>query len=530
MNGRFGFAALLAVIGASIVFGMVLGGRLNAPEAAFAAKPAGALFDASARAVEPPAGAAGVDFSEIAEHAIPAVVRITSTIESGRGGPGGDDDEVAPEDLFRYFFGPNDPHHRMDRRAPRERVESGGSGFIVSGDGYILTNNHVVAEATKVVVTLESGDKLDATVVGKDSTIDLALLKVDAKGRKLPTLVLGDSDALRPGNWVVAIGNPLELYSTVTVGVVSATRRRVAIGDTIPGIANFIQTDAAINFGNSGGPLLNIKGEVVGINTAILRGDTMNRPLIEGIGFALPINEARLAAEQLRDGGAVKRGYLGIAMSSSGVNDAARRYLDLPDANGVVVAGVQPDGPSAKAGLKKDDVIRRVNGAKIADNQDLLARVAALRPGDTAVLEVWRDAKTTEIRVILDARPTERADANGPSRRRGPQDEQETDESEALGIKVEALTPSWRGRLQLSDASSGVVVVAVDPSSQAAENDSLRAGRLIVAVNGAPVRSLRDWTAATGAIKPGGAVKLELALNEGTEPVFLVAPEPEAAR
>jgi serine protease Do len=276
-----------------------------------------------------PGGAAilGPDFSSIADSTLPAVVGVQNTsVNKNADADSGDDDpgngqQPFDDPMFRFF-------HRAPRNPQSERHVSSGSGFIITDDGYILTNNHVVEGATKLQVTLDTGDKYDAEVIGTDPMIDLGLIKIDAKGKKLPVLPLGDSDSLKVGQWVMAIGNPFTLERTVTVGVVSGKKRQVGIGPTVPGLANFIQTDAAINFGNSGGPLIDGQGRVVGINTAIQRGE-----LAEGIGFAIPINAARKAAEELRAGGSVKRGYLGISMNSTGINDKAKAYYKLPDNN-----------------------------------------------------------------------------------------------------------------------------------------------------------------------------------------------------
>src|SRR4030095_15027372 len=285
-----------------------------------------------------------------------------------------------------FFFGPpgeRDRSQGFPRPSPR-RV-SAGSGFIITDDGYILTNNHVVQGAKKLQVTLDSGENFETTVVGTDPMIDLGLIKIDAKGKKLPTLPLGDSDSLKIGHWVMAIGNPLGLERTVTVGIVSGKKRQVDIGNTVPGLANFIQTDAAINFGNSGGPLIDGQGRVVGISTAIQRGE-----MAEGIGFAIPINEARKAAEELRAGGSVKRGYLGISMNTVGITDKARAYYTRQDNNGAIVAGVTAKGPAADAGLQKNDLIRKIDGHTVKDNQDLLGMIASRKPGETVKLEIVR--------------------------------------------------------------------------------------------------------------------------------------------
>jgi serine protease Do len=541
MKTRYTFAAVLAVMGVSIVFGMVLGGWLNAPPTALAAP---ALSSGAFPVAASPAGApaTAADWADIAERSIPAVVSVTNTSvrkandESDAEGEGG-----GPMDdpFYRFFFGPEGDDERGDespaprRRGPQppqrpQRNVSGGSGFIVAKDGFIMTNHHVVENATKLVVTLDDGSKFDAKVIGTDPLLDLALIKVDA-GRELPTLPLGDSDKLRVGQWVMAIGNPLEFERTVTVGVVSGLKRQVLIGRTIPGIANFIQTDAAINFGNSGGPLLDAQGRVVGINTAIVRGGFQS-PMVEGIGFAVAINEARLAAEQLRDGGRVERGYLGITMNQQGVTDAARAYYDLPDSNGVLIEGVAEGGPADKAGLQKDDVIRKINGKAVRNNQDLLSRVASIRPGETTTLEVWRDGKSREVRVTLASRPENPVASLAPRPGQGSPDaeaeEQEVREASGLGLKVAAISTRTRQRLQLADDFVGVLIQEVDPDSSAAEVDAIVHGRILTGINGKRIASPREFRESLAGLKPGAAVKLELYRGDGTnETVFITVPE-----
>jgi serine protease Do len=269
--------------------------------------------------------------------------------------PDAEENDESPDDpLRRFFFGPGDPrdrrsHPQIDPRQfqPQRRV-SAGSGFIITSDGYILTNNHVVEGATKIQVTLDTGEKYDAEVIGTDPMIDLGLIKISPKGKKLPVLPLGDSDSLKIGQWVMAIGNPFSLERTVTVGVVSGKKRQVGIGTTVPGLANFIQTDAAINFGNSGGPLIDGQGRVVGIST----GDPAGR---NGRGDRLRDSDQRSSQGRgrARAGGSVKRGYLGISMNTVGITDKARAYYKLPDNNGVIVAGVTAKGPAADAGSRR---------------------------------------------------------------------------------------------------------------------------------------------------------------------------------
>ena len=337
-NKGIGFVSLLAVIGVSIVFGMLIGGRLNAPQTMFAAETESQPAAASISSGRAPV----VDFADDLEASLPDVVSITSRFEDERSQAPNRPQNL--EEFWRWF---SDPEHLDPQQGPRQRPRprlGGGSGFIISPDGYILTNTHVVDEAVQVMVGLQDGSELEAEIVGSDPSIDLALLKVDNGGEELPTLPLGDSERMRVGEWVIAIGSPLIYEQTVTVGVLSAKKRRLPIGSTDRGgLVTFLQTDAAINFGNSGGPLLGSNGEVVGINMAIARSG-----MAEGIGFALPINQARAVIEQLKERGYVKRGYLGISMSTTGIDDHARDYLGLPDNNGVVVEHLTQGGPAAE--------------------------------------------------------------------------------------------------------------------------------------------------------------------------------------
>jgi serine protease Do len=516
MRGRYGFAAMLAVVGFSIVLGMVLGGRFDAPPSAVAARSGeGALHvtrDAAPAPVPP------IDFSEIVARSIPAVVSVNNTrIETPPSGSHSDD-------IFRFFFGePDDPDQRQ--RVPRRGVSS-GSGFLITPDGYILTNNHVVEGATKLEVTLDDGSRFTAEVIGTDPIIDLALVKIDAGDRVLPTLPLGDSDALRVGEWVIAIGNPLELEHTVTVGVVSAKGRSVNIGSTIGPLARFIQTDAAINFGNSGGPLLDARGRVVGINSAILRnGGPFNSPLIEGIGFALPINAAWDAAQQIRESGGVKRGYLGVTMNTEPIDDRAREYYGLPDTKGVLIKGVTPGGPADKGGVKPGDIIRKVDGEFVVDNEDLLVKVAGKRPGEKVRLEIFRNGKTVKTEVILAVRPADPT-AGGPID--VPDAEPDAEEPISFGFRVGAIDERMRRHTGADDTVRGVMIVEVDPESDAAEQ-GLVPGLIIQSVNDRQVPDLPAWRAATREIDPGAVVKLDLWLpGDTTRSVFVRVPKRSA--
>ncbi len=518
MNRKLGYAALLAVVGVSIVFGMILGGRLNAPQVMFAAR------DVPARAVEevdqPAAATATTGFADIVDGAIPAVVGVisTSVAKTTQGNP---HDMFRDDPFFRFFFGPPDRRNNGTPRGQRQepKIQSGGSGFIVSRDGYILTNNHVVEDATKVDVYLKDGSKHTAQVVGTDPNIDLALLKIDAKGDPLPTLALGDSDKLRVGQWVIAIGNPFQLSETVTVGVVSAKNRQFQIGDADASLSSFIQTDAAINLGNSGGPLIDASGRVVGINTAIRRGEGA-----EGIGFALPINQAKSAMEQLRATGKVRRGYLGIQMTD--VTDNVRDYNGLPDRDGVLVQSVTEGGPSAKAEIAQGDIIRKLDGVAVKDGRDLVSRIAARKPGDRVELELIREGKPRTVSVALAVRP----DANQleESRQGGGEEQPEGEEqggptAEALGFRVERLTPGVRQELELPGSVQGVVVTDVDPGSDAAD-EGIQMGLVITAVGDKPIRGLEDWRQAVKGLKPGSVVKLRVQQGEQSALRFLKVP------
>jgi serine protease Do len=525
-------AALFGVVAVSIVFGMIVGGRLNAPAIMHAASPAAmGAFPAATKA--PERTVALPDFSEIAQDALPAVVGVqnTSFDKSGGGGEGDDGEGESPDDpLFRFFFGyPNGQSPRAHpqlspRQQPQRRVSS-GSGFIITPDGYILTNNHVVEGATRLQVTLDTGEKYSATVVGTDPMIDLGLIKIDPKGKKLQTLPLGDSDALKVGQWVMAIGNPFELERTVTVGVVSGKRRQVGNGNTIPGLANFIQTDAAINFGNSGGPLIDGQGRVVGINTMIQRGE-----LAEGIGFAIPINEARRAAEELRAGGSVKRGYLGIAMNPTGIDDNAKKYYKLPDNNGVIVADVTPKGPAAVAGLHPGDVIRKIDGNSVKDNQDLLAMIASRKPGESVRLDVLRRGEMTKIDVKLASRPVTFGSGEDENETK-PDDESTTPSSaEGLGIKVQAIPQFVRSQLKMEAEAPGVLIASVDPESDAAEQ-GLTQREIVTAVDDKKISTVGEWNRIVNALKPGDTVKLDVtqfldrAGTQRNEIIFLTVPQ-----
>lgn len=496
-----GFGALLAVIAASIVFGMIVGGQLNAPQVASAATAAGSL-ELLPPSTEPSIHA---DFSQIVENALPAVVSVHS-VQARQERDGRQRMPLIPREWpFRQFGLPLEPQEPDPRNRNSPPIEGEGSGFIIDPDGYVLTNNHVVENSDKVMVRLAAGKEYPATVVGTDPSIDLALLKIDVPGSRLPTLPLGDSNTARVGEWVIAIGNPLGVDQTVTVGVISGKERRLQIGSTDQGVVSFIQTDAAINFGNSGGPLLDARGNVIGINTAIRRVN-----FAEGIGFALPISQVKSVVEQLKSQGFVRRGFIGITMNPEGIDEVARDYYGLPDTRGVIVSELRPpDGPAAQAGVKPGDVIRKVDDEAVADNLSLISKIASRKPGDRVRLEVFRQGKTLRLEATLADRNAElQADAGAPSDRRAPVVPEGPSESTGLGLTVEDLDVTSRDQLGLADSQRGVLITDVEPGSDASRR--VQADMIVTAINDRPIAGVADWNRVLGELRPGAAVKLTL--------------------
>jgi serine protease Do len=433
-------------------------------------------------------------FAATAKAAMPAVVsiKIEKVITRQTPGLGDANDANSPfgEDFLRKFFGGALPQQRSQRYLERGQ----GSGFIISRDGYILTNNHVVGNVDRMTVTLQDGRTFtDAKVVGTDPGTEVALIKIE--GDNFPVLQMGDSDRLEVGNMVMAIGNPFGLTETVTVGVVSAVRRS-NVG--IAAYENFIQTDAAINPGNSGGPLIDLNTRVIGINTAIVSesGGYM------GIGFAIPINMARTVAEQLRRTGKVLRGYLGLY--GQDVTPEIAQSLGLKEPQGIIVAQVEKGSPSAEAGLQPGDVILEMNGKPIGTYDVFRNAIAALRPGSTVQLQVSRGGKTSERTVTLGERPAEPSQA-----RQAPQTpEQQTpaETKQALGLEVQNLTRSLAQRFGYQPGE-GVIVTSVTPEGRA-DTAGIRPGDLIVSVNQQPVPSIDQFATAVRAARKGGRALL----------------------
>lgn len=401
-------------------------------------------------------------FAQVAESSAKAVVYI-ETERVVKGAPPFHPFDFFGDEFFRRFFSP-----------PRFRQRGAGSGFIISKDGYIVTNNHVIEGAQKITVKLLDGRVFKGKVVGTDPFSDVALIKIE--GDNLPTLPLGNSDLIRVGEWVIAIGNPFGLTHTVTVGVISA-KGRSGIG--ITDIEDFIQTDAAINPGNSGGPLLNLKGEVIGVNTAIFTqsGGYM------GIGFAIPINIVKAVVEQLKTKGKVERGWLGVVIQD--LTPTLSKELGIKAEEGVLITEVIPDSPAAKAGLKEKDVILKINGKPVKSASELRSQILILKPGTQVELEILRGSEKKIVRVTLEAPKkgflTSKAE------------QQKLEELlQEYGFAISDITPQIARTFRLPPNARGVVITEVFPDTPA-EFAGLRPGMLIDEVNGKPVKNSAEF-------------------------------------
>lgn len=418
-------------------------------------------------------------FSDLAELVSPAVVNIrTVKIIKGGGrvfqhfsrGPSGKDDPM--QNFFDRFFGQG-PQRDFKQR-------SLGSGFIIDKEGYIVTNNHVVENADKIKVILEDEKEFDAEIIGRDANTDIALIKIKS-GRNLPVAKLGDSDALKVGQWVVAIGNPFGLDHTVTAGIVSAKGRVIGAGP----YDDFIQTDASINPGNSGGPLINMQGEVIGINTAIVASG-------QGIGFAIPINLAKGIIDQLKKKGAVTRGWLGVGIQD--LKGELSEYYGVKDGNGVLVTEVFPGDPADEAGIKPKDIILEVNGGKVKSSRELTGMIAATGVGETVKIKVLRDGQKKIFKITIAKREDTKISSRGT--RRESEDE--------LGISVSNLTPEMARRFSITETGA-VIVTGIEPESKG-EQAGLMVGDLIKEVNHQTIKTVKDYNTAISKVKTGASV------------------------
>jgi serine protease Do len=404
-------------------------------------------------------------FADLAEKLKPAVVNIstTKTIRTGRGG-GRSPFGGSPFD--RYFWG-DDFFERFFGDIPQKEFKqrSLGSGFIISPDGYIFTNNHVVEQADKILVKLSTGKEYEAKIIGKDAKTDLALIKIKP-GENLPVIDIGDSDKLRVGDWVIAIGNPFGLEQTVTAGIVSAKGRVIGAGP----YDNFIQTDASINPGNSGGPLFNMEGKVVGINTAIVAQG-------QGIGFAIPINMAKVILPDLKSKGKVTRGWLGVSVQD--ITEDIAKNLKLKDINGALISDIFKGDPADRAGLKTGDIIIEVNGKKIKDSHELLITIATFHVGDRVEVKVLRDAQEKIFHVIV------------AERKGQPEVASAKEAIENFGMTVQDITPEIAQYLGIA-SKNGVIVVDVKDGSPADEK-GIQPQDIILQVNKVKVSSVKDY-------------------------------------
>jgi serine protease Do len=462
--GKSHFLTLGGVAIASILAGMLIASRLDWTSPTDAA-PGAEKGKAAEAAVA--AGPGSNLFVDIAKRDTPSVVNISTTqfikqrqpFNRRRRQPSPFDDFFGQDDFWERFFG------EMPERDLKQ--QSLGSGFIVDKEGYILTNNHVVAKADDIKVTLSDGRSYDAEVKGTDPKTDIALIKIDAENH-LPVAALGDSDALEVGEWVMAIGNPFGLKHTVTVGVVSAKGRTIGAGP----YDDFIQTDASINPGNSGGPLINMKGEVIGINSAIIG---------QGIGFAIPVNLARNIMDQLKEKGAVTRGWLGVQIQT--VTPELAESLGLDEAKGALIAGIFRGDPADEAGIEVGDVVVEFDGAPVKSDRDLVSRVGNSIVGSTVKVRVVRNGKEMSIDVKLAKRADdeEQIAAGGDS---------DPIQPFKLGITTQDLTVELAERMRLGEAK-GVLVTEVESGSPA-DRAGIRRGDIITEVNRQEVEKIKD--------------------------------------
>lgn len=437
-------------------------------------------------------------FADLVERVKPAVVNIstTSTVK-------------VPGNPFKYFFGPgeegfDDFWKRFFGDVPDREMKqrSLGSGFIIDKDGYIVTNNHVVAEAQEIKVKLADGREFDAKVIGRDEKTDLALMRISSPTKNLPFLTLGDSEKVRVGDWVLTIGNPFGLEHTVTQGIISATGRVIGAGP----YDNFLQTDAPINPGNSGGPLINLKGEVIGINSAIVAGG-------QGIGFAIPITMVKRIVPQLREKGRVVRGWIGVTVQA--VTPEMANALGLKDREGALVGDLAEQGPAETGGIRRGDVILSFDGKRIKTVADLPVLVADTPVGKTVPVKALRGGKELDVKLTVRELKDERAGTKAAPAKAAPA-------KASLGIRVTNITPQAQRDFGVKD-KVGVVVVEVQPDSSA-DNAGIQAGDVVRQVNRKPVSDVKDYEAVMkGAEKGKPAVFL---INRGGQTLYVTVTVP----
>ena len=493
---RFPYWVLVIVAIALVVGGLLRKGIVHVPGYSVHAAPQVSVHFANETS---PASLADFrnGFSSVIDPALPAVVNVSSTkIVKEQPIP-----NVFQDPFFQQFFGGQ--FGPQQQRPETEREHSLGSGVIVNPDGYILTNNHVIAGASDIEVFTRDRKQYRARVIGTDPRTDVAVIKIDASG--LPTLSFADSSKLKVGDIVFAIGDPFGIGETATMGIVSATGR--ALGGAIEHYEDFIQTDAPINPGNSGGALIDLEGNLVGINTAIISGAGGGN---EGVGFAIPVNLAHNVMEQIVEHGKVVRGYLGVTIQN--LDPDLAKAFGLSHGGGALVGDVSPNGPAARAGLQRGDVILQLSGTAVSGSDDLSLRISEMAPGAVAHLQVYRNGRNQEVDVTLGEFPQ----TNQP----GQPSEQA---SAALqGLHVQDLTGDIREQLGLPAGLTGVVVSAVDPGS-AAGAAGIAVGDVIQEVDRKPVRSVNDYQRVIAAA-PNQPVLL-LINRKGTTHYVLLQPQ-----
>ncbi|MDA8016474.1 MAG: Do family serine endopeptidase [Thermoanaerobaculia bacterium] len=465
----------LLLVAAAVALGLTLGGIYDLAPDSFA------QTGATAVRVSPSTVTGGLpSFAELADAVSPAVVSIQA-VKIERGSQRGN--------ALEFFFGPRGQQPQGPQPEGR-RADSAGSGFLISADGLVVTNHHVIEGADNLVV-FRDGEEFQAELVGDDPATDIALLQLETN-EELPYLELADSDRVRVGDWLMVIGSPLQLNNSVSVGVVSAKGRSINITPD-RSLENFIQTDAAINFGNSGGPLVNLQGQVIGIATAINFG-------AENIGFAVPVNILSSILPQLRETGTVSRGYIGVDITNLDEETAAAFGLDQP--RGALVNTVRPDTPAQKAGLEHGDIIVRVDDEEVVENRDLIDYVSALRPGTKVQLRVLRGREYQNVELELGQRP-------GSGEAVAQIQPEEEGAIEWLGIQYQDATPQIRSQHNMPEDLEGVLITVVEPDSPLYDKN-VRPLDVLTEVNGHKVESVEAFEDAVESVESGGFLRLYL--------------------
>ena len=482
MSRRFTLITLALSTSVAFLVGVIIAGGMSRTPVVLTEPAVKPPITDRPRPARAPAGSSAsvVNFADVAERINAAVVNIEATSKASVG-------RETPR-LLR-------PDDSLDGPGGIESPRQGsGSGFVVDSAGFILTNNHVIEGAERITVTLADGRVFRGEVVGADPAIDVALVRIP-EASSLPEAPLGNSDELRPGEWVCAIGNPLGYVHSVTVGVVSFIGRKLFDQS----LDDYIQTDAAINFGNSGGPLINSRGEVVGINSAI-------SSKASNIGFAVPINQAVAILPQLKTRGRVSRGFIGVTLTD--VTPSLQRALALTVSEGALVQDVTPRSPAERAGLRAYDVIVQVEGRPVVTNQELIRDIAARQPGSVARLEVVREGRRHALTVKLAERPArgEEFDSSLSLDRPVRQGAREPEAPPALGVTVRELDRAFVGRQEIPDSVQGVIVSRVDPTGPA--HQVLRRGYVIMEINRRPARSVAEFDRLVSTARPGDVLAI----------------------